>query len=104
MKKHNLLLLGLGILAGCEVFAGCLFLASSDITSAVSGIVVICLSIATGLVLPNPLSFVGLIAGILMLALPAKTVGIILLILGIAGCLCPPAIRFRQAHRQALPE
>jgi len=48
-------------------------------------IAVICISLASGLIIPNPLSLAGLIAGICMLVFPSKAVGIVLIAAGIMG-------------------
>ncbi len=53
----------------------------------VSGVVVICLSLASGMLLPNPISFFGLIAGILLLVLNPTATGIILLLFSLGGML-----------------
>ena len=66
---------------------GLFLLLASEKVSLISGIVVICLSIASGLILPNPLCVFTLIAGICMTVLPPWTVGIVLLCIGLAGAL-----------------
>ena len=52
-----------------------------------TAIIMICLSIASGLLIPNPISFLGLMAGIYMIIFPSWIIGIIFILLGIAGAI-----------------
>ena len=84
-KKHLSWLWG-----GTFAFAalmGLFLLFASEKASLMGGIVIICLSLATGLIAPNPVSFIALAAGICMAFLPPWIVGLILLCIGIAGTL-----------------
>ncbi len=49
--------------------------------------VIICLSIASGLIIPNHISLLGLVAGICMLVFPAWIVGIVFIVIGNVGAL-----------------
>lgn len=71
----------------CAVTAtlGTILLISSKTLTIPTAIVIICLSLASGLIIPNPVSFLGLIAGICMIVFPSWIVGIIFICLGIAG-------------------
>lgn len=85
MKKKSLILLLCGIFCMSLVLAGLCLLAFPRQFATVGGVVVICLSLATGLIVPNPVSFAYLVAGILMLVLPKPIPAIILLCLGVGG-------------------
>ena len=87
MKKKSLIFLLCGIFCVSLILAGLCLLLFSRQFATVGGIVVICLSLATGLVLPNPFSLAYLVAGILMLVLPKPVPAIILLVLGAGGAI-----------------
>lgn len=87
MNKRKLITLLIGILCAVALAVGFCMLFVSGKISLVGGSVVICISLASGLIVPNPLSFIGLIAGILMLILPSWVVGVILLCMGTAAAL-----------------
>lgn len=85
MKKKSLIFLLCGIFCASVILAGLCLLLFSEQFATVGGIVVICLSLATGLVLPNPFSLAYLVAGVLMLVLPKPVSAVILLCLGTGG-------------------
>lgn len=85
MKKKSLIFLLCGLFCASLVLAGLCLLVFSRQFTMVGGIVVICLSLATGLIAPNPVSIAYLVAGILMLVLPKPIPAIILLCLGVIG-------------------
>lgn len=87
MKKKSLILLLCGIFCASLVLAGLCLLGFSKQFATVGGIVIICLSLATGLIAPNPVSIAYLVAGILMWVLPKPVPAIILLCLGMAGAI-----------------
>lgn len=87
MKKNKIAALLGGIFWATALFIGLCLLPSSDTGSLVGGITVICLSIATGMLIPNHISLLGLIAGICMIVFPGWVVGIVFCCLGAAGAL-----------------
>ena len=87
MKIKRLVYLLCGILCASLILAGLCLLLFSKQFSTVGGIVVICLSLATGLILPNPISLAYLVAGILMWVLPKPVPAIILFVLGVGGAI-----------------
>lgn len=78
MKKQLYYYL-IGVVAVIILLAGVVMCIQQKTFSLPGGITIIIVSIASGLILPNPLSFAGLIVGIMMIVLPAK----MMLILGI---------------------
>ena len=98
MEKRKKLLFWL--LGGTFAFAcvfGLFLLLVPKVLSISAASVIICLSLASGLIAPNPLSLVGLIAGICMLVFPAKIVGGIFLI----GGLCGMTVNYMIARKKA---
>ena len=87
MKIKRLVHLLCGILCASLILAGLCLLLFSKQFSTVGGIVVICLSLATGLIAPNPISLAYLVAGILMWVLPKPVPAIILFVLGVGGAI-----------------
>ena len=85
MKKKRVLAYGLGILCSVGFLLGLLMLLFKAPASISSGVVVICLSICIGILLPNPISIWGLIAGICMLVLPPQMTGVVIMLLSVAG-------------------
>lgn len=85
MKSEKILTLVLGVTAVCALLTGICFVLASKTISIIGGIVIICLSLASGLILPNPISFFTLIAGICTLVFPPQIIGIVFAILGLAG-------------------
>lgn len=85
MNKRKIITLSAGILCAVIILAGICMLFLSKTASAVSGAAVIIVSLASGLIIPNPLSFVGLIIGICMLFMPAFWIGMVLIIFGAIG-------------------
>lgn len=83
MKKNRLIAYVIGGTGALAVISGLFLLPSSKPMTLSAAITLICLSLASGLLAPNPVSFIGLIAGICMLIFPSPIVGIILIILGI---------------------
>ena len=87
MKNKRLIFLLCGIFCASLILAGLCLLAFSKQFATVGGIVVICLSLATGLIVPNPVSIAYLVAGILMLVLPKPIPAVILLCVGVGGAI-----------------
>lgn len=87
MKLKKFLSLAVGIVAACALLVGIVFIFASKGISVAGGIVIICLSLASGLIFPNPISFWGLIAGVCVLVFPPYVVGIVFAVLGVAGML-----------------
>ena len=56
------------------------------------GIVIACLSLASGLLLPNPISFLTLAVGLCMIFAPVTVSGIVLVTLGAAGMITVPIL------------
>ena len=87
MKNKRLIFLLCGIFCASLILAGLCLLAFSKQFATVGGIVVICQSLATGLIVPNPVSIAYLVAGILMLVLPKPIPAVILLCVGVGGAI-----------------
>lgn len=87
MKNKRLIFLLCGIFCASLILAGLCLLVFSKQFATVGGIVVICLSLATGLIAPNPVSIAYLVAGILMLVLPKPIPAVILLCMGVGGAI-----------------
>ena len=87
MKLKKFLSRAVCIIAACALLVGAGFIFAPKGFSVAGGIVIICLSLASGLILPNPISFLGLIAGVCVLIFPPKIVGIVFAVLGVAGML-----------------
>ena len=87
MIKKKFLAYILGATLAIAVVLGLLIILLPEFFTIASAITIICISLAFGIVLPNPVSFVGLIAGILMLIFPANIIGIIFICFGIIGAL-----------------
>ena len=87
MKKKSLIFLLCGIFCASLILAGLCLLLFSKQFATVGGMIVICLSLATGLIAPNPISLAYLVAGILMWVLPKPIPAIILLCIGVGGVL-----------------
>lgn len=85
MVKQRIIPLILGIMCASSMVLGICLLFASDTVSLVSGIVVACISLAVGLILADPFSIVGLLAGVCMMVFPAPAVGIILIVFGAGG-------------------
>ena len=84
MSKKNLFLLLVGIVCAVAVIIG-VYLILTDGSAFVGGIATIVISLASGLIAPNPISLVALIAGICMLVFSPKLVGVILVVLGMSA-------------------
>jgi len=72
---------GTGVLAA---LVGLALLPASKAVTISTAVTVICLSLAFGILIPNPICFVGLIAGICALIFPSWIVGVILIVMGAA--------------------
>ena len=84
--KRKILSLVIGIVFISLLLIGVMFVVAPRVFSVVVGIVVVCLSLAFGMILPpEPSSFFALIVGICMIVFPPKIVGIVFVLLGIAG-------------------
>ena len=96
MKSKRLIFLLCGIFCTSLILAGLCLLAFSKQFATVGGIVVICLSLATGLIVPNPVSIAYLVAGILMLVLPKTIPAVILLCMGVGGAIVELILWWRK--------
>ena len=85
MKKKQLSPWLMGILAAVALVLGICLLFVPKPVIVVAGIVLICLSIAFGLITINPVFALGIVGGVLMIFLPPWTAGIFLMICGIGG-------------------
>lgn len=92
MKKRKILSLVIGIFCAIILLGGVCMLFLSKTAATISGVAVIVISLASGLIIPNPISFVGLIIGICMLFMPALWIGILLITLGAIGAALNPLL------------
>lgn len=83
MKAKRIVTYIVGGTGAVAVLLGILLLTASKAVNISAAIVMICLSIAFGLIIPNTISILGLAAGICMLVFPAPIVGVVLITLGI---------------------
>lgn len=86
----------LGVSYALCLLVGLLFLAAPEGVSTAAAITVIVLSLASGLILPNPISFWYLLAGVLMLVLPTWCVSLILCCISAAGMIVVPLLYFHK--------
>lgn len=96
MNRKKLISFFVGGTFAFALIIGILFLAAPKAFSVATAIVVICLSLASGLILPNPVSFWFLVAGVCMLVFPAWVVGLILICAAAAGMAVNPWFYFRR--------
>lgn len=96
MKSRKVLISVLCIVAACVLLTGIGFLFASKTISIIGGIVIICLSLASGLILPNPISFFALIAGICALVFPPQIIGIAFAFLGLIGMITGGILQFKM--------
>lgn len=99
MYKKKLIAYGVGSLCAVGLLCGVLILLFGNPAAITSGIVVICLSICFGILVPNPICFWTLIAGICMLVFPTSVTGIILITLS-AGSALANYIGYRKLEKQ----
>ena len=97
MMKQKIFHWSIGVICAIAMMVGLLAIILPENASLAMAITVIVISIASGLILPNPFSFLCLIAGILMLFMPLWVVGIVLIALSIAGMLWTP-FHWRKKH------
>lgn len=90
MKNNKVSAILLGCSFGVGAVIGLLFLVAPKAFSTTAAMIVICLSLASGLILPNPVSFWFLVAGICMLVFPSWVVGICLMALSAVGMVTVP--------------
>ena len=95
MTKKKLVNLLAGVVCAFALIVGLCLLLSGSGTAVAGGITVIVISLASGLILPNPLSLIGLLAGICMLVFPAKIVGTVFAVLGIGGAIANLAVWYK---------
>lgn len=95
--KQKIFHWGIGGICATAMIVGLLAIVLPENASLAMSITVIVISIASGLIMPNPFSFLGLFTGILMLFMP-MVVGIILIAVSIAGMLWTP-LHWRKKHR-----
>lgn len=92
MSKKNLISVVIGAVCALALILGAILLFSSGASNVAGGITVIIISLASGLIAPNPLSLLGLVAGISMLVFPPKAVGIVFIVLSVGGAVANLAI------------
>lgn len=85
MDNRKIYTLFIGVMWTIALLLSVLIMVSGPVVGRVIGIVVICLSLATGMLLPNPISFLGLFAGAAIAFLPPWISGLFLLLLNLAG-------------------
>lgn len=96
MKNNKIFAIVLGVICIAALLIGTCCLIFSDNIAVAGGVIVVVASIASGLILPNPISFWGLVAGILILFVPGNVIGIILMCIGAAGALANWLLRLKQ--------
>lgn len=82
MKTRKNITLLIGIFGFLVLTTGVCFLFVPKTAAVVCGIILVCLSLATGILLPNPFSFVGLLAGICMSLCAPTYIGAIFICFG----------------------
>lgn len=85
MNKRKMIAYIIGATFAAAFILGLILLVASKGITVSIAITIICLSLASGLIAPNPISFVGLIAGICMLVFPPWIVGVVFIVIGVAG-------------------
>lgn len=92
MNKKNLISVFIGAVCALALIMGAFLLFSSGAPAIAGGVTVIIVSLASGLILPNPFSLLGLLAGISMLVFPPKAVGIVFIVLSVGGAVANLAV------------
>lgn len=87
MVKKKLIAYLLGGTLAVAVALGLMMILLPKFFTVASAVTIICISLAFGIMCPNPISIVGFIAGILMLIFPANIIGIVFICFGIIGAL-----------------
>lgn len=95
MNLKKTLLWVIGTLSAMMLVAGISLILLPKTVAVVVGVVVSCLSLATGLILADPLSIIGLVLGILLAFASKGIMGAILIAIGIIGAFVPPIISLR---------
>ena len=83
MKFKGTILWTCGILSVLMIAAGLGSVLLSESFSDVVGIIMCCLSLATGIIIPNPISFISLVVGVLLILVSGQITGGIILGIGI---------------------
>lgn len=83
MKK--VLPYGVGVICTALIALGLVLLVAPKTVAVTAATVIICLSIAYGLLTIDPGSIIGLAAGVCMIVFPGWIVGIFFAVLGVAG-------------------
>lgn len=95
----NLIFKGVGYLIGALsallIIIGILEICLPKQFSLIAGIVIIVVSIASGLICLSPISVVGLFIGIFMCFVPKTIMGIIVIVIGVIGCAIVPPITIK---------
>ena len=99
MKLAKWFCRGFGILCAIAFLLGIGILLWKTPMSIGVAAVLICLSLCTGILIPNFVSTYGLIAGICMLVLPAPVSGIAVIVLSLAGAAANPLL-YRKLFRR----
>lgn len=87
MKLQKWFAYGVGILCAVCLLTGISILIWKAPAMITVAVVIICLSICSGILLPNPISLLCLLAGVGMFLVPPQVSGIVLVFLGCAGAL-----------------
>ena len=85
MEKKKWIAWMIGAMCAMALTAGLILLLPYKTVITVFAIVIICLSICTGILAPNPVSLYGLLIGICMLVFPPQIIGFVLLGMGVIG-------------------
>lgn len=99
MKIKKMIAYFLGGTGSVAILTGILMLLAPKAFSIATAIVIICLSLAIGIMIPNPISTVGFFAGICMLVFPARIVGLILLAGGMVAVILNPFLMKKEPVR-----
>ncbi|MBE6681614.1 MAG: hypothetical protein E7600_04975 [Ruminococcaceae bacterium] len=83
MKTKKITAYIIGGMGAVALLFGIILMFSSKAVSVSAAIVILCISMAFGIMMPNPVSIIGFVAGICMLVFPSLTVGIIMITLGV---------------------
>ena len=96
MKKAKISAWIVGGAFAVTIILGALLLIPSKVWSVTVAVVVICFSIVSGMLIPNPVSFLMLFAGICIIILPAWCVGVVLIGVGVIGAVTNLIVAPRQ--------
>lgn len=87
MKLKKAFAYAIGAFCVACLIGGVIMIIGNMPVKVAAGVIVICLSLCFGMLIPNPFSFISLLIGICMIVFPSWITGVVMILAAVSGAI-----------------